>query len=165
MAFTRAYDDKERINQYLDQDVNMNKYMLNVPGNGTKPYYIEDPHIRLQKFGANLSQNVTNVNSALKGIDRQLDRDCITKRDANEELLNNNYSEISFPTNAEIITNESRTVMPAWQLRDLEQNNSNHLYHNPQAHTELQFENNISSRIVEKDNYDSCKNMALSHHI
>jgi len=156
MAFTRAYDDKDRINQLLDEDTTYNKYILNVPGNGTKPYYIEDPHIRLQKFGANLSQNVTNVNSALKGIDRQLDRDCINTKNPNEELLENNFSEINFPTNSAIITSESRTTIPAWQLRDLEQNNPTFLY-NPQNHTEIQFDNNISSRILEKDNYNSCK--------
>ena len=159
MAFTRAYDDKERINRFLDRDVNQSQYMLNVPGNGTKPYYIEDPHIRLQKFGGNLSYNVTNVNSGLKGLGRQLDTDCITKKDTNKQMLNNNYSEINFPKNSTIITNESRTTMPAWQLRGLEQNNWNYLHSNPQNHIESQFENNISSRILEKDSYNfKCAN-------
>jgi len=159
MAFTRAYDDKERINSFLDQEVNQSRYMLNVPGNGTKPYYIEDPHIRLQKFGANLSYNVTNINSGLKGIARQLDTDCITNKDNNKQMLNNNYSKINFPNNPTIITNESRTTMPAWQLRGLEQHNWNYLHFNPQNHTETVFDNNISSRILEKDNYNfKCEN-------
>lgn len=157
MAFTRAYDDKDRINRFLKDDFNANKYMLNVPGNGLKPYYIEDPHIRLQKFGGNLSNNVTNISSGLKGIGRQLDRDCITKIDTNKQLLKNNYSKIKFPINSANITNECRTIMPAWQLRDLEQNNYNYLYHNPQNHAEILFENNISSRILEKDNYNLCE--------
>ena len=155
MAFTRAYDDKNRKNMFLEEDVNINRYMLNVPGNGTKPYFIEDPHIRLQKFGGNLSNNVINVNSGLKGIAGHLDRDCSTIKDKNEQMLKDNYSEISFPNNSAIITNESRTSMPAWQLRDLEQTNWNYLHFNPQHHTETLFENNISSRILEKDSYDS----------
>jgi len=156
MAFTRAYDDKDRINNILKEDVNTTKYMLNVPGNGTRPYYIEDPHIRLQKFGANISNNITNVNSGLKGLGRQLDRDCLIKN-TNKEFINNNFSEINFPTNSANITVESRNSMPAWQLRDLEQNNLDYLYYNPQDYTEIQFENNISSRIVEKDTYNLCK--------
>jgi len=154
MAFTRAYDDKDRINNILDQDLNTSKYMLNVPGNGTKPYYINDPHIRLQKFAGNISHNIVDVNSGLKGISRQLDTDCVTKKNNNEKILKENYSEISFPVNSSTITDESRTSMPAWQLRDLEQNNWNYLHYNPQNHTETQFKNNISSRILEKDSYN-----------
>ena len=154
MAFTRAFDDKERINMFLDQDLNQSKYMLNVPGNGTKPSFIEDPHIRLQKFGGNISNNFINVNSGLKGIGRQLDTDCIMKNNKNEQLINNNYSEMSFPVISSTITNESRTIIPAWQLRDVEQNNWNYLHSNPQNHTETMFENNVSSRILEKDSYN-----------
>jgi len=154
MAFTRAFDDKERINMFLDQDLNQNKYMLNVPGNGTKPSFIEDPHIRLQKFGGNISSNFINVNSGLKGVGRQLDTDCIMKTNKNEQLINNNFSEISFPVISSTITNESRTIIPAWQLRDLEQNNWNYLHSNPQNHAETMFENNVSSRILEKDSYN-----------
>ena len=154
MAFTRAFDDKERINMFLNQDVNQSKYMLNVPGNGTKPYFIEDPQIRLQKFGGNISTNFINVNSGLKGIGRQLDTDCLMKTNKNEQLIQNNYSEISFPVISSTITSESRTTIPAWQLRDLEQNNWNYLHSNPQNHAETMFENNVSSRILEKDSYN-----------
>ena len=154
MAFTRAFDDKERINMFLNQDVNQSKYMLNVPGNGTKPSFIEDPQIRLQKFGGNISTNFINVNSGLKGIGRQLDTDCLMKTNKNEQLIQNNYSEISFPVISSTITSESRTTIPAWQLRDLEQNNWNYLHSNPQNHAETMFENNVSSRILEKDSYN-----------
>ena len=37
--------------------------------------------------------------------------------------------------------------------RDLETNNWSYLYNNPQEHTELVFDNNLSTRILEKDNY------------
>ena len=40
---------------------------------------------------------------------------------------------------------------PAWQVRDLEQNNWAYLHANPQENTEIVFENNIHSRIAEKD--------------
>ena len=159
MAFTRAFDDKDRINMFQNQDVNNLKYMVNVPGNGTRPYYIEDPHIRLQKFGANISHNIVNVNSGLKGIARQLDTECLAKKNGNEQMLQKNYSEMSFPVISSAVTDESRAMMPAWQLRGIEQNHWNYLLSNPQDHAEVNFANNVSSRIVEKDYYDSgCKN-------
>ena len=58
----------------------------------------------------------------------------------------------TYPTINNAITDESRATMPAWQVRDLEQNNWNYLLDNPQAHTEMTFINNIDSRNLEKDN-------------
>jgi hypothetical protein len=159
MAFTRGYDDKERVQQYLEREVDMCKYMVNVPGNGVRPSYIDDPHIRLQKFGGNLSNNVTNVNSGLIGIAGRLDTECVQKRNGNEQMIKDNYSEISFPVISKAITDEPRAIMPAWQIRDLEQNNWNYLHTNPQNHAEVLFENNLSSRILEKDSYNNaCRN-------
>ena len=41
------------------------RYILDVPGNGTHPCYIEDPQIRIQKWGANLYNNNVNLESEL----------------------------------------------------------------------------------------------------
>ena len=154
MAFTRGYDDKDRINMFQQQDLESCSYMLNAPGNGTKPSYIEDPQIRLQKFGANLSHNIVDINSDLKGISRQLNKGCIDEQlQKLNGTLNNNYSKINYPNISSAITDQPRSMQPAWELRDLEQNNWNYLHSNPQEHTELRFNNNILSRILEKDNY------------
>ena len=51
--------------------------MLNVPGNGSKPCFMEDPFCRLQKWGANLMTNAINLESDLMGLSRSLNRDCI----------------------------------------------------------------------------------------
>ena len=162
MAFTRAFDDKDRINMFQDQDVNNLKYMVNVPGNGTQPYYIVDPHVRLQKFGANISENIVDINSGLKGMDRILSRDGFQPnngRYGNSEPFDNKYMRHYFPTNSSTITDQPRATEPAWELRGLEQNHWDYLYSNPQNHTEILFENNVSSRILEKNNYDNvCKN-------
>ena len=161
MAFTRAYDDKDRVNMFLQQDVDNLKYMVNVPGNGTRPYYIVDPQVRLQKFGANISENIVDINSGLRGMDRVLSRDGFepnTGRAGNSEPFNNQYVKHIFPTISSTITDQPRATEPAWALRDLEQNNWDYLPSNPQNNTEIQFENNVSSRILEKNNYDNtCK--------
>lgn len=159
MSFTRIHDDPERITQYLEQDYNINRYMLNVPGNGTKPYFIDDPYIRLQKFGGNISQNVVNVNSGLEGVARQLDSNCPNKPNPNNILIQDNFQQMNFPVISSTITHQPRATMPAWELRGLERTDWNYLFTNPQNHAEVLFENNLSSRILEKDSYNSmCSN-------
>lgn len=160
MAFTRAYDDKDRINMFQDQDINNLTYMVNVPGNGTTPSYIDDPQIRLQKFGANISANIVDINSSLKGMNNQLSRDGINDnngRGGNSEPFNDSYSRHYFPVISSAITDQPRATEPAWALRDVESERWNILHTNPQSHSEIMFANNISSRILEKDNYDSEK--------
>ena len=132
-------------------------YMLNVPGNGTNPDYFDDPHIRLQKFGANLSSNVVDINSMLAGVNKQLNRDQYVKNTRDPRFYPH-YSEYNFPVIKKAITDQPRATNPAWELRGIEQNNLAYLPTNPQFHTEILFENNINSRMLEKDNYKlNCK--------
>lgn len=154
MAFTRAYDDKDRINMFQDQDYSTCSYMLNAPGNGTKPYFIDDPQIRLQKFGGNISSNIVDVNSDILGLNRQLNRDNINTNIDTNGSLRNDYSKISYPNMASAITDQPRAMQPAWELRDLEQKQQNFLHSDPQKNVIMNFDNNISSRILEKDNYN-----------
>ncbi|NDB85078.1 MAG: hypothetical protein EB127_20610, partial [Alphaproteobacteria bacterium] len=50
---------------------------------------------------------------------------------------------------------ESRASHPAWMYKDLEQSRWEFPWINPQSitHTEMQFPNNIQTRILEKDYY------------
>lgn len=148
MACTRFKNDKMAIEIGNSKNLLASQYMLNVPGNGTTPPYIEDPQIRLQKFGANISSRIIDVNTNLLGINRKIGRDCGQKSYDNCE-----YSRIQYPVKCGAVTDESRTMMPAWEIRDLEANRWNFLHINPQENTERSFENNISSRLLEKDNY------------
>ena len=95
MAITR--DDNAAIRCRLNEYNNSLGYMLNVPGNGTHPDYFVDPQIRLQKFGANLSANVVDINSELLGVSKQLNRDTYVKntRDTN---FNPIYKQYNFQT-------------------------------------------------------------------
>ena len=45
--------------------------------------------------------------------------------------------------------------MPPWALRDKEHNDWQYLHYNPQVKSEMKFDSNVSSRILEKDNYDN----------
>ena len=151
MAFTRFFDDDCRIAKNLQQATDPGRWVLNVPGIGDKPCYMEDPHIRIQTWGANLMTNAIDLESELKGVNRRVSRDCLGKDEY--PRFNVSSQPISYPSTNKMYTEESRTIMPAWTARDLEQDDRYYLPLNPQENTCLSFQNNISTRIIEKDNF------------
>ena len=61
MAFTRFHDDPDRIRKELQQSTDPGRWIMNVPGNGESPCFVDDPYIRIQKWGANLRTNTINL--------------------------------------------------------------------------------------------------------
>ena len=148
MSFTRFHDDPCRIVKQLQESTGTGKYMLNVPGNGAKPCFMEDPFCRLQKWGANLRTNPINLESDLRGLTRNLNNDCMAKNDYNQHSVASKRVTYSscLPT-----TEQPRATDPAWTARDLEQVDWYTLPLNPQENTCMPFQNNLSTRILEKD--------------
>jgi len=122
--------------------------MLNVPGNGDKPCFMEDPHIRMQKWGANVMTNTRNLESDLMGLTRAVSRDCASENDYQTRAVKT--SKINYPT-CEAITDQSRATHPAWMSRDLEQVNWYTLPLNPQENTCMRFQNNLNTRLLEQN--------------
>lgn len=122
---------------------------MNVPGNGATPDYMEDPHIRIQKWGANLRTNVIDLESELRGVNRNANRDCLGKD--NYQSFNVETKKINYPSNKALSTEQSRAIAPAWMVRDLEQVDWYYPQLNPQENTCFPFQNNLSTRILEKD--------------
>jgi hypothetical protein len=110
---------------------------------------MEDPHIRIQKWGGNLRTNTINLESDLLGVNRKISRDCLGKD--NYENFNVKNNEIKYPSCNNIFTEESRSIAPAWMIRDYEQVDWYYPPLNPQENTCLPFQNNLSTRILEKD--------------
>lgn len=154
MAFTRFHDDPVRIQKQLAESTFLGRYQLDTPGQGVDLPFLEDPQLRLQKWGANLRTNGVNLESDLRGMTRKINRDYITK---------NNYLDHDVPTervnyresNPQVDTyiEESRASHPAWTYRDLEQTRWEVPFLNPQANLEKKFHDNIQTRILEKDFY------------
>jgi len=152
MAFTRFHDDPARITKQLQQQTDQERWYLDVPGNGEKPCFMLDPHIIPQKWGGNMWTQSVDIQSSLLGIDRQLNRDCLDKEKYKRQTVH--ASPIDYPVCDTFLTTEqSRAVLPAWTFRDVQQNHAYYLPHNPQEHTELKFQNNVSTRILEKDTF------------
>ena len=153
MAFTRFHDDPCRITKQLQETTGLGRYMLNVPGNGDKPSYMEDPHIRMQKWGANLMTNTVNLESDLMGLTRSTNRDCI--KENNFKTNETKTQKVNYPT-LEPITDQTRATHPAWTYRDLEQVNWYTLPLNPQENVCLSFQNNLNTRLIERGSYVAC---------
>jgi hypothetical protein len=152
MAFTRFHDDPCRITKQLQQMTDQGRWVIDVPGNGVKPCFVLDPQIIPQKWGANLMTHSVDVQSCLLGIDKELNRDCL-KQD-NYKRLKVHSSPISYPyCDTFLTTEQSRVIRPAWTARDLPQDHKYILLEDPQKHTEVPFDNFVSSRILEKDNF------------
>lgn len=150
MSFTRFHDDQCRINKQLEESTGVGKYMLNVPGNGLTPYFMEDPYIRMQKWGANLQTNTINLESDLRGLTRNANRDCLEENNYKRHTVQS--SAVSYPT-LNPTTEQPRATHPAWTARDLEQVHWAILPLDPQENTCMPFQNNLDTRKLEKDYY------------
>lgn len=151
MSFTRFYDDDSRIKKRLQESTDVNRYILNVPGNGPTPNYFEDPSIRLDKWGANLYENKIDIEGDLKGLGMTYSRDC---RYCSVDNIKNKYEldKSKYPIQ-KTTTHESRTTHPAWELHGKKNDRWNILYYNPQSNIYNPLQNTISSRIIQKNNF------------
>ena len=159
MAFTRFKYDDCRTKKSLQQATDPGRWILNVPGNGANPCYMEDPQIIIQKWGANLRTNTINLESDLMGVNRQIGRDCLGKDNYNSYNVPNEA--IQYPKCNNLFTEQSRATNPAWWYRDLEQVDWQYPPLNPQANTCLPFQNNLSTRILEKDYFTPKRDCVL----
>ena len=150
MAFTRFHDDPARVAKQLQPQTDQGRWAIDVPGNGDKPCFMMDPQIIPQKWGGNLWTKSVDIQSSLLGIDRPLTRDCMN---AKYKQFVSGASRIVYPECETLTTEQSRAIAPAWMYRDLPQDHSYILPENPQAHTEMHFRNNVSTRVLEKDNF------------
>lgn len=149
MANTRFNYDTCRTIKRLQESTDPSRYILDTPGPGSHPAFILDPAIIPQKWGANLYTNSTILENHLLGIDK-----IITKCDRNvrKSLPPTEVSHpILYPVNSNAITESSRLVLPAFLFRSIPQAQTQYLPLNPQENVCMPFENNLSTRILEKD--------------
>ena len=140
MAFTRFHDDPCRVMKHLQETTDQGLYHLNVPGNGTHMAFVADPHVRLQKWGANRHNNLVAVESELFGIQNRLTRDCAPTKVASFP--------VQYPTYSTDVTSQPRSTMPAWEVRSAPQPRFETLDVNPQEHALIPFQVNSETRLA-----------------
>jgi hypothetical protein len=151
MAFTRFNNDPARIQKRLQESTFAGRYQLNTPGQGMYLPFLEDPNIRLQKWGANLRDNGAQLESELFGLTRPLNRDLVGFNDYSRNQTKVTITPSSYYFRETPFVEESRASHPAWMYRDLEQSKWETPLLNPLAHLEKPFNANIQTRILEKD--------------
>lgn len=150
MAFTRFHDDPYRVQKGLEESSFPGRYMLNTPGQGMNLPFMEDPNIRMQKWGANLHNNTVNLESDLRGLTRRMNRDEVGI--GNHKTYAVSSSAFS-ATNMQPFVEESRMSHPAWMYKDLEQTRWETPLLNPLNGIEKNFHSNVQTRILEKDSF------------
>jgi len=154
MAFTRRFDDDERIQIRLQQSIEQGLYENNCPGNnGTHPYFVEDPQIRIQKWGANLRTHCTDLESELLNINRPLNHDETNHFQYTNYKFQTPSEAMHYPSTRKLTTDQSRTTHPAWTYLGKEQILWQFPPLDPQENVCIPFTNNLSTRILEKDYY------------
>ena len=151
MSFTRIKDDDVRVKKSLEESVGPGTYMLSVPGNGMNPDYMEDPHIRLEKWGGNLDNNAIDLESDLRGMTRKTNRDEIPKNTHlthEVDRIERNMSRLNSSA-----TDQSRTTNPTWWHKEEQQYRPDILFYNPQDRIIPDFKSNTSSRIEQKNKF------------
>jgi hypothetical protein len=148
MAFTRFHDDPARIRKYVAETSFAGRYYMNVPGIGINMPFQEDPQIRAQKWGANLTTNTLNLESDLRGLTRKYNNDEIN---ANDYKANAVKTHPFMYKSAQPIVLESRASHPAWTYKDLDQTRWETPFLNPQVNTENKIQSGLQTRILEKD--------------
>jgi hypothetical protein len=135
----------------LQEATDIGRYMLNAPGNGHRPSFIADPQIIPQKWGGNLLQNPTQVESTLRGITLPLKKGDI------EPTWNMNMlyqkDRLQYPIDNSQITVEPRTINPAWEVRNVPTNRWDYLPVNPQTRVIVDLNCNIDTRNSVRDYY------------
>ena len=151
MSFASIKSDPLRIKKDLEISTKTGRYQLDVPGPGNVGFY-EDPFIRLQKFGANLMTNTINLESDIKGLNKKLKRDC----DLIKKTQNDKYqSRFVRYNNVVPLTEQTRTTHPVSSTGVLPSIEPKMLHFNPQENVFLPFNGYLSTRILEKDTYNS----------
>lgn len=97
-------NDVSRLKKEMEMTSFSCRYHLNVPGPGLNVGFIQDPHIRLQKWGANLYSNQI-------GIEHDL-----TNR--TDDSYSTSYSKLNRHIQHQQNTIESKTILPSWIFRD-----------------------------------------------
>ena len=148
MSSNRLIYDTCAYKKELDQSVGPLNYTL-YPG---KYQNCSKCRIELGTVGGNnvslFSGNLVDLENDLRGMSRNLNRDQLCQN--NYEKFTAKSEKINYPT-CNPFTEQSRATHPAWELRDLEQINWQYLPYNPQQSTCIPFQNNLNTRILEKD--------------
>ncbi len=140
MAFTRFHDDALQVMKHLQESTDQGMYQLNAPGNGAHMPFVADPHVRLQKWGANRHSNFVQLESELFGINTRLSCDAAVNQVTPHA--------VQYPNHTAEVTAQPRSTEPAWEVRSIAQPRWETLPMDPQEHALVPFRYNADTRLA-----------------
>ncbi len=149
MSSTRLRNDIGRIHKEMEIFTNSGRYAIDTPKWNDQREYIEDPHIRIQRWDGNKYTNRIDLENNMLGYTKSLSRDYINKDEYTKFIPINQTP--NYNNNLKMVTDESRAVLPAFIFRDLEIDRFENPFINPQNNIEREFSWNIDTRLIQKD--------------
>ena len=83
------------------------------------------------------------------GITRPLNRDCLKDEYKKKSTPIQTLHYSTTPSHV----SQSRVETPAWEVRSVMPDRGNFLFYNPQEHVDREFQNNLNTRMIQKDMY------------
>ena len=153
MSFTRFNYDECRSKKKLKEATGPGRYILDTPGWGNNPSFFNDPQMRIQGWGANLhtSSHPIDIEMSLSNRGTKLSKYNVNYKKV--ENVMNKAEKVNYPVNSRPITDESRVTHPASLYREKEHDRRYPLLLNPQENTEIKFNSNLNTRLLERDNF------------
>jgi hypothetical protein len=99
--------------------------------------------------------NSVDIEAELFGLSRKLNRDSVDNyhQDSQASVATRTNEMIRCPVRGGSSVEQTRATHPAWMLRDVEQDNWKMLHFDPQENVFLPFNNNLNTRMIEKDRF------------
>ena len=136
---TNIRHDKKRLQKEMEISSFGCRYHLDAPGPGVQVGFIENPHIRLQRWAA-------NVYTDQLGLENEL-TNRYTQQNIHDRKKSYPIHRYVNPNQA-IVTSETRTDLPAWIFRDKDLQRENISLH--EQHDIYSYNNTVSSRLLPK---------------
>lgn len=156
MSFERTQYDPCTYKYDLSQSMRVGNYAFETPTVHCGNCFFPDPYIRVQRGGGGAAvcapAHLTDVDSELMGLNRRYSR-------CPEEQGPSGFSCETTPPpdcTSALFTEATRLSNPPCTLRCTGWNRWAWLHHDPQEHSLLPFQTNISNRIIVKDNHRPC---------
>jgi hypothetical protein len=155
-SFTRRQYDGCKTTDDLRVTTGPGRYQIGTPPQYATASFAPEPTIRQQMWGASLNSQFikTDVESDLLNLNRPTTKTICNQYDPTTDKINQaepeTMKEESFPQTF------SRLVDPPCTMRSTGWNRWEWLCENPQENVMMPFDNNITSRLQQKDQYRPC---------
>jgi len=158
MSFNRLDYDKCSYKQEISESIGPGEYQLNTPFISCDDCYNRDPQIIMQRSGASVAKNMPmiDVDSELININRKLSNcsnDSFIPKFNKEGEIDNSIETTDFKNCNMPTTENTRLSNPSCNLRGTGWNRWEWLCQDPQERVEIPFDNNVSNRLLFKDNH------------